>query len=171
MAEQPAVNRQVLGSNPSQGAGISQASLRINDYVEALQIDWESRMNRRGFIRGTALAAGAWIFGRTQSAVASSPKRIIRVSKFPIGANQKFGAANGAPAFLFRTKTGVFAYSAICTHQGCTVDYFKAGKKLVCPCHGASFDPFSAGKVVSGEAKSPLAKINVSIQSGWVVQS
>ena len=103
--------------------------------------------------------------------VAASPKRIIKVSKFPIGANQKFVAANGAPAFLFRTKTGVFAYSAICTHQGCTVDYFKAGKKLVCPCHGASFDPFNAGKVVSGEAKSPLAKINVSIKSGWVVQS
>ena len=32
MAEQPAVNRQVLGSNPSQGAGISQASLRFIHY-------------------------------------------------------------------------------------------------------------------------------------------
>jgi Rieske Fe-S protein len=128
-------------------------------------------MNRRGFIRSTAIAAGALIFGRTQSAVASSQKRIVRVAKFPIGSNQKFVAANGAPAFLFRTKTGVFAYSAICTHQGCTVDYFKAGKKLVCPCHGASFDPFNGGKVVSGEANFPLAKINVSIKSGWVVHS
>ena len=171
MAEQPAVNRQVLGSNPSQGAGISQTSLRFNDYVYILRIDRKSHMNRRGFIRGAALAAGAWIFGRTQSAVAASPKRIVRVSKFAVGANQKFVAANGAPAFLFRTKSGVFAYSAICTHQGCTVDYFKAGKKLVCPCHGASFDPFNGGKVVSGEAKSPLIKINVAIQGGWVVQS
>jgi Rieske Fe-S protein len=128
-------------------------------------------MNRRGFIRSTAIAAGALIFGRTQSAIASTQKRIVRVAKLPIGSNRKFVAANGAPAFLFRTKTGVFAYSAICTHQGCTVDYFKAGKKLVCPCHGASFDPFNAGKVVSGEAKFPLAKINVSIKGGWVVQS
>ena len=128
-------------------------------------------MNRRDFIRSAAIAAGALIFGRTQSAVAASPKKIVKASKFPVGSNQKFVAANGAPAYLFRTKTGVFAYSAICTHQGCTVDYFKAGKKLVCPCHGASFDPFNAGKVVSGEAKFPLAKINVSIKSGWVVQS
>ena len=128
-------------------------------------------MNRRGFIRSTAIAAGALIFGRTQSAVAASPKKIIKVSKFPVGASQQFVAANGAPAFLFRTKTGVFAYSAICTHQGCTVEYLKAGKKLVCPCHSASFDPFNGGKVVSGEAKGPLAKINVSIKSGWVVQS
>lgn len=128
-------------------------------------------MNRRGFIRSTAIAAGALIFGRTQSAVAASPKKIIKASKFPVGASQQFVAANGAPAFLFRTKTGVFAYSAICTHQGCTVEYLKAGKKLVCPCHRASFDPFNGGKVISGEAKGPLAKINVSIKSGWVVQS
>ena len=128
-------------------------------------------MNRRGFIRSTAIAAGALIFGRTQSAVAAAPKKIIKVSKFPVGASQQFVAANGAPAFLFRTKTGVFAYSAICTHQGCTVEYLKAGKKLVCPCHRASFDPFNGGKVISGEAKGPLAKTNVSIKSGWVVQS
>ena len=128
-------------------------------------------MNRRGFIRSTAIAAGALIFGRTQSAVAAAPKKIIKVSKFPVGASQQFVAANGAPAFLFRTKTGVFAYSAICTHQGCTVEYLKAGKKLVCPCHRASFDPFNGGKVISGEAKGPLAKIYVSIKSGWVVQS
>jgi Rieske Fe-S protein len=128
-------------------------------------------MNRRGFIRSTAIAAGALIFGRTQSAVAAAPKKIIKVSKFPVGASQQFVATNGAPAFLFRTKTGVFAYSAICTHQGCTVEYLKAGKKLVCPCHRASFDPFNGGKVISGEAKGPLAKINVSIKSGWVMQS
>ena len=128
-------------------------------------------MNRRGFIRSTAIAAGALIFVRTQSAVAAAPKKIIKVSKFPVGASQQFVATNGAPAFLFRTKTGVFAYSAICTHQGCTVEYLKAGKKLVCPCHRASFDPFNGGKVISGEAKGPLAKINVSIKSGWVVQS
>jgi nitrite reductase/ring-hydroxylating ferredoxin subunit len=128
-------------------------------------------MNRRGFIRSAAIAAGALIFGRAQSAAASSPKKIVQASKFPIGSSQKFVAANGSPAFLFRTKTGVFAYSAICTHQGSTVDYLKAGKKLVCPTHGASFDPFNGGKLVSGEAKGPLAKINVSIKNGWVVQS
>jgi Rieske Fe-S protein len=128
-------------------------------------------MNRRGFLRSTALAAGAIILGRTQSAVAASPKRIVKASKFPVGSHRKFVAANGAPAFLFRTKSGVFAYSAICTHQGCTVDYLAAGKKLVCPCHRGSFDPFKSGKVVSGEPPRPLDKIAVSIQKDWIVQS
>ena len=37
MAEQPAVNRQVLGSNPSQGAGFSQASLRLIIYTDRIK--------------------------------------------------------------------------------------------------------------------------------------
>jgi Rieske Fe-S protein len=128
-------------------------------------------MNRRGFIRTAAISAGAFIFGRTQSAIAAAPKKIIKTSKFPIGSSQKFVAANGAPAYLFRTKSGVFAYSAICTHQGCTVDYLKAGKKLVCPCHGGSFDPFDSGKVVAGPPNRPLDKISVSIKKDWIVQA
>ena len=128
-------------------------------------------MNRRGFLRGTAIAAGALFFGRTQSAIAASPKKIIKASKFPVGSAQKFVAANGAPAYLFRTKAGVFAYSAICTHQGCTVDYLKAGKKLICPCHSGSFDPFNSAKVVAGPPERPLDKISVSIKNDWIVQS
>lgn len=128
-------------------------------------------MNRRGFLRGIAIAAGAFIFGRTQSAIAASPKKIVKASKFPVGSAQKFVAANGAPAYLFRTKAGVFAYSAICTHQGCTVDYLKAGKKLICPCHSGSFDPFDSAKVVAGPPERPLDKISVSIKNDWIVQS
>ena len=128
-------------------------------------------MNRRGFLRGTAIAVGAVIFGRTQSATAAAPKKIVKASKFPVGSAQKFVAANGAPAYLFRTKSGVFAYSAICTHQGCTVDYLKAGKKLICPCHGGSFDPFNSAKVVAGPPERPLDKISVSIKNDWIVQS
>lgn len=128
-------------------------------------------MNRRGFLCTAAISAGAFVFGRTQSAIAAAPKKIVKLSKFPVGSSQKFVAANGAPAYLFRTKAGVFAYSAICTHQGCTVEYLKAGKKLVCPCHLGSFDPFKSGRVVSGEPERPLDKISVSIKSDWIVQS
>jgi cytochrome b6-f complex iron-sulfur subunit len=49
-------------------------------------------------------------------------------------------------------RTKVVAVSAVCTHKGCTVAW--KGDKLVCPCHGASFD--AAGKVLEGPAKAPL---------------
>src|SRR5215216_6395136 len=45
---------------------------------------------------------------------------------------------SGNPAVLVHLKSGDFvAYSAVCTHQGCTVAY-KDGE-LACPCHGSVF--------------------------------
>ena len=67
------------------------------------------------------------------------------------------------------TKTGVFAYSTICTHQGCTVAYEPAKKILKCPCHLAEFDPFKSAKPVVGPAINPLRKVKVAISGAWVI--
>jgi len=72
---------------------------------------------------------------------------------------------------LFRTKTGVFAYSAVCTHEGCTVAFNSASKNLQCACHGAVFDPFDGAKVVTGPTNQPLAKIKVTTEGAWIVES
>ena len=64
---------------------------------------------------------------------------------------------------LFRTKAGVFAYSSVCTHQGCTVNYDKTNNLLICPCHNAQFDPTNEGSVISGPTKIALPKIKVAI--------
>ena len=47
------------------------------------------------------------------------------------------------------------AFSAICTHQGCTVGSVTDGQ-IVCPCHGSHFS-IKDGSPVSGPAPSPLA--------------
>jgi thiosulfate dehydrogenase (quinone) large subunit len=47
------------------------------------------------------------------------------------------------------------AFSAICTHAGCQVDY--ASNVLYCPCHGSEFDA-STGAVLRGPAATPLAR-------------
>jgi cytochrome b6-f complex iron-sulfur subunit len=60
----------------------------------------------------------------------------------------------------------VVAFSAICTHQGCTVA--AAGTQLQCPCHGSVFDAFT-GKVVNGPAQAPLGKVDVSVSGQDVV--
>jgi Rieske Fe-S protein len=74
------------------------------------------------------------------------------------------------PAVLVHLKSGDFvAYSAVCTHQGCTVAY--KGGKLACPCHGSVFDPAKGAEVVAGPAPSPLPEIPVKVEGGEVVKA
>jgi Rieske Fe-S protein len=45
------------------------------------------------------------------------------------------------------------AFSAVCTHAGCTVGY--QGGQIICPCHGATYDP-QTGAVTGGPAPQGL---------------
>src|ERR671920_73480 len=77
---------------------------------------------------------------------------------------------SGNPAFLVHLDNGEFvAYSAICTHQGCTVAY-KDGN-LACPCHGSVFDPANGASVVAGPAQRPLPEIPVKVEGGEVIKA
>ena len=142
---------------------------------------FEMSLERRGALRvglTGAIAVGLAGFGKvfakaapstSNSAASNTANRIIKLASLKVGATHKFVAKNGAPAIVFRTKTGVFAYSAICTHQGCTVAYSSSTKTLKCPCHGAEFDPYKSAQVINGPAQSPLAKVKVAVSGAWVV--
>jgi cytochrome b6-f complex iron-sulfur subunit len=55
---------------------------------------------------------------------------------------------------VFRDSTASFTVlTAICTHEGCTVDSFN-GQLYTCPCHGSKYT--TAGGVANGPANSPL---------------
>jgi Rieske Fe-S protein len=57
-------------------------------------------------------------------------------------------------------------FSAICTHEGCTV--LRSGNRLDCPCHGSVFDALT-GAVLNGPAAEPLPRIPVRVTGGKVV--
>ncbi len=89
-----------------------------------------------------------------------------------VAANTAFpftDAETGQQGVLVRLEDGKFAaYSAVCTHQACTVAY-KDGK-LACPCHGSVFDPANGAEVLNGPATSPLPEIPVRVEGGEVVR-
>ena len=121
-------------------------------------------------IAGTSIAkpqkqATAVVPSATSStqAAPAGVKPIVKLADLPVGANLQFTAPDGNPAYLFRTAKGVYAYSAICTHQGCVVGYDNGSKKLICPCHGGAFDPYAGGAVVGGPPPTPLATYKVQI--------
>jgi len=135
-------------------------------------------LDRRSFIRGSTVAAiaiaGAGlgrIFPKSVASTSSAPKNIIKGAALEVGQTHNFTAKAGTPAVLFRTKTGIFAYSAVCTHQGCTVQFNSASSKLQCGCHGAVFDPFDEAKVVTGPTNTALARIEVALQGDWIVEA
>jgi nitrite reductase/ring-hydroxylating ferredoxin subunit/uncharacterized membrane protein YphA (DoxX/SURF4 family) len=135
-------------------------------------------LDRRGFIRVSTVAAIAIagavlgrILPKSLPGSSAGPKNVIKGAALKVGEPHSFVSKAGTPAVLFRTKNGVFAYSAVCTHQGCTVQFNSASSKLQCGCHGAVFDPFNEAKVVDGPTNTPLAKIEVAEEGAWIVEA
>jgi len=139
-------------------------------------------LDRRGAIRIGALGGAAValsLLGKAfpkssakaveTTTAAGTAVKVIELAKINVGETHQFALSNGMPAVLFRTKTGVFAYSATCTHEGCTVAYKSSNKSLHCPCHGAEFDPFANGKAVQGPARDALSAVKVKVEGNWVV--
>jgi nitrite reductase/ring-hydroxylating ferredoxin subunit len=94
---------------------------------------------------------------------------IVSESEVAPGSAFKF-KDSGNPAVLVHLDNGDFvAYSAVCTHQGCTVAY--QGGELACPCHGSVFDPANGAAVVAGPASRPLPEIPVKVEGGEIVRA
>ena len=63
---------------------------------------------------------------------------------------------NGQPVILTYTQqAGVRAFSAICTHLGCVVNWEGPAGYIQCPCHDGRFNP-QTGAVISGPPPAPL---------------
>ena len=72
------------------------------------------------------------------------------------------------PTKLKLTDKGFVAYSAICTHLGCTVSWVRDQKSpeasyTECFCHNSIFNPSEGAKVMGGPAPIPLAQIGVKV--------
>jgi cytochrome b6-f complex iron-sulfur subunit len=94
---------------------------------------------------------------------------IARESEVAPGSAVEF-KDGGQDAVLVHLESGDFAaYSAVCTHQGCTVAYQKG--QLACPCHGSVFDPANGAEVVTGPAQSPLPEIPIEVKGGQVLRA
>jgi cytochrome b6-f complex iron-sulfur subunit len=64
-------------------------------------------------------------------------------------------------------KSKLVAVNSTCTHKGCTVEWKKDAKELVCPCHGSQFK--GDGSVAKGPASKPLATFTVKTEGDSVL--
>jgi Rieske Fe-S protein len=117
-------------------------------------------------VRSSGVAAGpagASASGPTARAAAAP---LIALGRLPAG-----GVVVLADTRIVLTRTpagAVHGFSAVCTHQGCTVAL--AGGALACPCHGSRFAA-DTGAVTRGPATRPLPAVPVVVRNGEVFRS
>ncbi len=102
--------------------------------------------------------------------VAGVPKGAVKLgpaNKLPKGQAATYAdPASGSPDILIRESNGnLKAFSAVCTHAGCTVGY--DGSQIYCPCHGAQYNA-ETGEVVGGPAPSGLTPKKVVETGGQI---
>lgn len=80
----------------------------------------------------------------------------------------KFGTK---PGILVRTPTGELrAFTAVCTHLNCTVQYREDLSHIWCACHNGHFDPVT-GKNIGGPPPRPLEQYAVNPRGETIVVS
>jgi Rieske Fe-S protein len=90
----------------------------------------------------------------------------VALSDIPVGQAKSAKTPDGKDIVVARpTDTTAAAFSATCTHMGCTVQ--PTGADLKCPCHGSMFDALT-GAVKKGPAAKPLPAVAVKVDKGQV---
>ena len=115
---------------------------------------------------GSSPAATSPVASPAAGSAAAGGVPVVALSDVPVG-QAVAATVNGKPVIVAQPASGqVVAFSAICTHMGCTV--VPKGAELDCPCHGSKFNALT-GAVLSGPAPRTLDTIAVAVKDGSVV--
>ncbi|MGI8332090.1 Rieske 2Fe-2S domain-containing protein [Actinomadura scrupuli] len=100
----------------------------------------------------------------TQPAKAPAAVALGKTSSIPVGGGRIFKRKK---IVVTQPAKGVFkAFSAVCTHRGCSVGSVSGGT-INCPCHGSKFK-ISDASVTAGPAKEPLAAKKIKVKGGEI---
>lgn len=144
----------------------------------------------KGGIGGMAVATGVGMAAKPARVAAEASKAaeaapafpavdIAPLASIPPGAEIPFDYPDGnSPAVLLRLKQAadagvgpdrdIVAFSLLCTHKGCPLNYIAERQMLVCPCHWSSFDPAKGGRLIIGQASQSLPQMTLDVRDGMV---
>ncbi|MEW2623034.1 Rieske (2Fe-2S) protein [Streptomyces sp. NPDC048106] len=95
---------------------------------------------------------------------AADAKKLASTGDIPEGGGKVFDAQK---IVVTQPTKGQFkAFSAVCTHMGCTVSRVQNGT-IDCPCHGSRFK-IEDGSVAEGPAEKPLAEHPIKVDGNSI---
>jgi cytochrome b6-f complex iron-sulfur subunit len=78
---------------------------------------------------------------------------------------------NDKPVIVVNTEQGgPKAFSAICTHLGCIVEWDENREIILCPCHDGRFSPVNGG-IISGPQPAPLPELSLTVEGDKIYVS
>ncbi len=117
-----------------------------------------------GAIGAVLAAAAAWPVWRYLSPLeqpGDEDRIALERDDVPLGVAHFF-RFRGQPAVVLQPSPGTFlAFSAVCTHLGCIVQWLPEQREFLCPCHAGRFAP--DGRVLSGPPPRPLDPLPVTV--------
>lgn len=137
-------------------------------------------MTRRGFIQwALGFAVVATIGGvivpiigylwppARRSAGGQTRVLVGAVKELPVG-QAKVIPVNDKPVIVVNTaQGGIKAFSAICTHLGCVVEWNSSKGYILCPCHDGRFNA-TTGAVISGPPPAALPAVRVAVENDQI---
>ena len=128
-------------------------------------VGWIIRGGMFATLAGMILPALQYVWPVMGRGPSMEMEEVGRVEDIPVGGAKKV-IVGGSALLLIRTASEFKAYSAICTHLGCIVDWDAQKKEIVCPCHAGVFDV--EGRNVSGPPPKPLPFYRVNVADGKI---
>jgi Rieske Fe-S protein len=103
--------------------------------------------------------------GGSSGGSSSGGNALAKTSDIPVGGGKVFASQQ---VVVTQPVASTFkAFSAICTHQGCTVGGVSGGT-INCPCHGSKFK-IADGAVAKGPAEQPLPPKTVTVRGDSII--
>ena len=146
-----------------------------------------SKMNRRSFLKGSGIAAAIPLIGSTGNVLAKDntptsntgttlayPKVTTgNANQLPVNQAINFNYPDdNSPCAMIRMgkpvpggvgpDKDIVAYSILCNHMGCALNYDPQSRTFKCPCHFSIFDSEKEGQMVTGQATEDLPRILLS---------
>jgi cytochrome b6-f complex iron-sulfur subunit len=149
------------------------------------QVAEEQAVSRRSFVKvavggmcvAYAAAIGYPVYRYLESPVekeeilaAIKDVTLPGAEKLPKGSVMMFKFGPYPAMLIHHANDEWVAFSAVCTHLGCTVQYHTDTQKIQCACHGGQYDPHT-GQNIAGPPPRPLTKFLVAVAKDSVTVS